>query len=231
MTTTQSWRSWLPDQPDTDSELSELDEQPGEVFVDTDDPISEIAADMRRRSDLAATRRKMVRAGIGAAAALALVGGGVVMLTGHSGSPAAAPAPKPAAATKTAAPWCAETHSPTLVVGNGQGKAPGTPGVTGPDLILFQQYQWYVARNADAARTVLSADAVAADPDQARAAVAAVPAHTQHCVSITTLAPDRFDVQIEERRPDGTAPRWQQTVTTGQQDGHTVITAITAGGQ
>lgn len=153
----------------------------------------------------------------------------MVLLTSHGNSPAA-PAPKPVAATKTAAPWCAETHSPTLVVGNGKGKAPGTPGVTGPDLILFQQYQWYVARNADAARTVLSADAVAADPDQARAAVAAVPAHTQHCVSVTTLAPDRFDVQIEEHRPDGTAPRWQQTVTTAEQDGHTVITAITAGG-
>ncbi|MGW4249532.1 hypothetical protein [Nocardia sp. NPDC004722] len=231
----ETWRSWLPD-TSTDSDLNgeELDNgvSTGEVFVD-DDPLREIAADMRRRSDTRTVRRRAVRIAGVAAAAVLVVGGAaaLTMLSDHGNSQAATPAPKAVAPTSTTPAWCAQSHTPTLVVGNGAGRAPGSKGATGPDLILYQQYAWYVLRDPNAARSVLAPDAAAADPDQARAAVAAIPAGTRHCVTITTLQPGHFDVQIEERHPDGTTAQWQQTVTTDLVDGKTLITAITAGGQ
>ncbi|WP_067723574.1 hypothetical protein [Nocardia yamanashiensis] len=227
---TESWRTWLPDHPDEIDRAGEDFE--AEEFVD-DDPLAAIKLDMRERVDAAAARRKLVRAGVIAAGVVGIAVAGTVafMLPGRGDSQAAAPAPTKAAPASAAPPWCASSRGDSVVVGDGKGKAPGTPGVTGPDLILYQQWQWYVARNADAARSVLAPDAQAADPETARAAVAAVPQGTKHCVTITTLAKGAYDVQIEEKHPDGSKAHWQQRVSTAAPAGQLVITAITAGGE
>ncbi|WP_331723016.1 hypothetical protein [Nocardia sp. NBC_00511] len=227
----ESWRTWLPEQAASDLNGEDLDNDvhTEEPFVD-DDPLREIAADVRRRAHTSAVRRHAVKiAGIATAAAAVAGAALLTVVGGHGDSQAATPA-KVAAPTSTAPAWCAESHTPTTVVGHSAGKAPGVKGATGPDLILYQQYAWYVLRDANTARSVLAPDAAAADPDQARAAVAAIPAGTRYCVTITTLKPTSFDVQIDERHPDGTSAHWQQAVTTGDRDGHTMITAITAGG-
>lgn len=230
---TDSWRTWLPettdDLDDDDGDLATA--VVGEEFVD-DDPLREIKLAVRERAQTVATRNRILRAVAGVGAAAALVAAGAIGLTTmqRNDSHAAPPAPAPVAATTAKAPvWCAENRSATVVVSNGKGHDSAAK-VSGPDLILFQQWQWYVAKNADASRSVLAADAQAADPELARAAVAAIPAGTKHCTTITTLGPDRFDVQIDEKHADGTSAHWQQTVTTAAQDGRTVITSVTAGG-
>ncbi|WP_157573978.1 hypothetical protein [Nocardia jejuensis] len=224
---TDSWRNWLPDTDIADSAATIAEHEP---FID-DDPLLEIKLAVRDRARTGASRKKFLRTGGAIAAVAALIAGAAIGLTSIQNGDSHAAAPASAATTPaTAAPvWCAESRSAAVVVGNGKGRTPG-PGVTGPDLILNQQWQWYVARNADASRAVLAADAQAADPELARAAVAAVPAGTKHCVTITALAPEKFDVQIDEKHGDGTSAHWQQTVTTAVQDGRTVITSITAGG-
>ncbi|WP_433574127.1 hypothetical protein [Nocardia brasiliensis] len=97
-------------------------------------------------------------------------------------------------------------------------------------MILAQQYALYVARDADAARAVLAPDALAAPVQATRDAITAIPAGTQHCVTVVALAPDRFDVRIDERHPDNSVVTWQQVVTTSEQKGRVLITSITAGG-
>ncbi|MEV6071826.1 hypothetical protein AB0L82_35255 [Nocardia sp. NPDC052001] len=229
---TDSWRTWLPDtEPEIASGEGDIAVAEREVFID-DDPLLDIKLGVRQRAHVAAGRRRLARAAGAGAAVLGVVaiGAGALMMAQRPDSHAAAPAPAPVVATSTVAPWCAENRSGTVVVGNGKGR-PAGPGVSGPDLILYQQWQWYVARNADTSRAVLAADAQAADPDQARAAVAAIPAGTRHCVTITTLAPGRYDVQIDEKHADGTSAHWQQSVDTAVQQGRTVITSITAGGE
>ncbi|MBL1080084.1 hypothetical protein JK358_37375 [Nocardia sp. 2] len=225
----ESWRGWLPDQAG-DTEIDDGTTEFEAEFVD-DDPMAAIKAGMRERIDAASARRRAARIARIATAAVAGTAAVVLLAGGRNDSPAAAAPTVSEAAAPSPSPWCADSRSGSVVVGSGQGKAPGTPGVSGPELILFQQWQWYVARNADAARSVLSADAHAADADAARAAVAAVPAGTRHCVTITTLGAGRFDVQIEEKHPDGSTAQWQQTVTTAAPAGQLVITAITAGGE
>lgn len=234
--TDTDWRTWLPTGTEQPCEGAGTDGASEDEFVAEfvdDDPVGALAADVRRRSQAAAARRAVRTRVVGLGGAVGLVAvlaAGVMVWSQRGDSHAAAPAAAVVAATSTAAApvWCPESATPAKIVGRGRGRAPDAPGATGPQVILWQQYAWYRLRDADAARAVLAEDAVAAPVESARAAVAAIPTDTQHCVTITPLAADRWDVRIDELHADGSQEHWQQTVTTATQGGRTVITSILA---
>ncbi len=201
-----------------------------------DDPMAALAADARERALRAKRRRdRFVRIGVfvGAACAVAAIAAGAVLVV-TSGGDVAAPGPTlvPATAPQTSstavptqAAWCQEMTSATRIVGAGAGDLNTPTGV-----ILYQQYAFYVLRSADAVRSVLAPDAVAAPVEKTKQAIDQTPAGTEHCVTITPRGPDTFGVQVTERYPDGKQAGWEQTETTVQRDGRTLIASITAGG-
>ncbi|WP_280186522.1 MULTISPECIES: hypothetical protein [Nocardia] len=220
--------------------FDELAEQVGEGesrLAAVDDPIAELATQTRRRAAQAMRRRRAferIASAAGTVAAVAVVGGGawLALAGGQNSSAASKPAPTavPAVETtppsaRTAAPaWCEEVQTPGRVVSASAGDRASAIGV-----ILFQQYAWYELRDAEAVRSVLAADAVAASVEATRAAIATTPAGTRHCVTITPITGDRFSVHVAERHPDESEVSWDQVITTAQRDGAVVITSITAG--
>lgn len=242
------WLGWV-DDPDAaplvpggrgtvfDDQAQQVDERERPLAA-VDDPVAELAAQTRRRADHAMRRRRAFErfaSAAGTVAAVAVVGGGAWLALAGGQNSSAAPKPAPTAvpavettppSARTAAPvWCEEVQTPGRVVSASAGDRATAIGV-----ILFQQYAWYELRDADAVRSVLAADAVAASVEATRAAIATTPAGTRHCVTITPVTGDRFSVHIAERHPDESEVSWDQVVTTAQRDGAVVITSITAGG-
>ncbi|WP_330185955.1 hypothetical protein OHB26_38840 (plasmid) [Nocardia sp. NBC_01503] len=228
------WRNWLgappPDtEPLPDSDPGTETTTAATVFVD-DDPMAPITATMRERSQAARRRRLIKRSALAACSAAAcgavVVGGWLALSDGASSAgvaPAARPSTVTVAGTTPAAPWCAPTISPSLVIGNGPGDVTSATGV-----ILLQQHAMYTLRDPALVRSVLAPDAMAASPEATRAAVDAIPAGTEYCVTITPVGPDHWNVQVAQRDP---AAQWQQTVVTARgSDGRYLITSITAGG-
>ena len=240
------WMSWLADAPaaqagavrgPVDAELGEEVGVDRESLGTTEQRIAAIEQSVRK--DSAERRRRRIRARVVVAAAGAVVvlgGGGVVLLTTGGGptsaenpraepspSIAPSPAPKPSAAQR---PWCPDAATGAPISGAGPGDT-----TTGPGEILHLNFQMYVRRDAVAARSVLAPGAMAAPLESTQAAVAAIPAGTQHCVYITPDGPDRYRVTVNEKRPDGSTAVWDNVATTGiQNDGRVMITSITAAG-
>ncbi|MEV6768715.1 hypothetical protein AB0N05_08765 [Nocardia sp. NPDC051030] len=236
------WSRWLEPGPGRDggvnlekSEYLSLGSRRTELLRH-DDPMAPLMAEARRRT-LAMRRRQQIifRAALAAAlvAVLAAVSGGVWMTVRDKGtadesalassSENAAPA-----APTSAAPgvdWCAHTETSTRVVS----AKDGDPS-TGAGVILHLEYAWYVLRDPVAVRNLLTPDAQVASESATRAAITAIPTGTQHCVAVSSLGSERWDVQIDERHPDGSLASWQQTMTTAVRDGRTMITSIVAGG-
>jgi hypothetical protein len=132
-------------------------------------------------------------------------------------------ADKPAA---TPAPWCGDLNQGSKVRGAGPGDLS-----SGPAEILRLNHKFYVERDAAGMREVFAPGATVAPVEATQAAIAALPAGTQHCVHITAVAPDRFAVTVEERYQGGQTQAWDTVVSTGvQPDGRVLITSITAAG-
>lgn len=101
---------------------------------------------------------------------------------------------------------------------------------SGPEAIMWFQHAYYVERSAARALEVVAPGAaVSPEPVIARG-IASVPRGTEYCVRVVTMAPDRYSVEVTERRP-GAAPATygRQLVTTAVVGGRTLITGITAG--
>ncbi|MFF2088612.1 hypothetical protein ACFVVM_32915 [Nocardia sp. NPDC058176] len=251
----RSWTSWFGDPEDQtlpsevvivdDNDDPERDEleglevepaaEPKPVLPQGDDPFAALAADSKRRA-VARRRRSIVVRTAGATSVLgilaAVTAGAVVAFTGPDDTGAAHPPttvapPSTSSAAAVAEPvWCEPITTDALVVSSGPGDE-----FSGVGIILWQQHQWYVERDADAVRAAMTPNAVAAPVESTRDAIAAVPAGTRHCVTLTPAGTDRWSVQIEERRRDGTSARWAQFVTTTVVAGKARITqVITAGG-
>ncbi|MET9030854.1 hypothetical protein ABZW96_35370 [Nocardia sp. NPDC004168] len=119
-------------------------------------------------------------------------------------------------------PACEARQAGRLTVGNGPG---GT--TTGPEAILGFEYAYYVERTAKSALTFVAPDAFnvsAADLQQA--IDTAIPVGTTHCVNIAEREPNTFDVDINERRPDGVRAIYRQQVSTIVRDGRVLIYEI-----
>ena len=198
------------------------------------DPIAVLAqATMDRGRARRARRRRLLvtaQTSAGVVAVASVVAGGIVLVASSSTSlqsPAAAlskPAPSNALTAAEPTAWCADLKVGAQTRGAGPGDT-----TTGVGAILWLQYQMYVKHDADGARQALAPDAAAAPLEMTRAAIAAIPTGTTHCVHMIALAPDRFAVTLTERHSDGTSVAWDTIMTTKTQpDGRTLINSVTA---
>ncbi|MFC8047447.1 hypothetical protein [Nocardia sp. NPDC057353] len=130
---------------------------------------------------------------------------------------AAAPAPS------TAALSCPATEDGTVTVGNGTGDT-----ASGAGAILGFQYAFYVERSGDRARGYVDPDAanISSAPVIQSAIDEQIPVGTTHCLRITELAVDTFEVDLTEHRPDGTTTVYEQTVSTVVKDEKHLVHSI-----
>ncbi|MFF0494961.1 protein kinase [Nocardia aobensis] len=120
-------------------------------------------------------------------------------------------------------PWCYAARTATDL----NDDTPGGTG-SGPDAVLGYEYAQYATRSGSAARQYVVPEATAvpaAETLQAR--IAQVPVGTQHCVHVTGGdVPDRFQVQVFERRPDRGFLYHAYTAITTDRDGRVLIREI-----
>ncbi|MFR9752119.1 hypothetical protein ACL02S_13940 [Nocardia sp. 004] len=140
--------------------------------------------------------------------------GFLIAFSGDSGDTGAAEAN-----STTAALSCPAKKSGAVTIGNGQG---GTD--TGPEAILGLQYAFYVERSGAKVRRFVADDAnVPTAEDIQKGIDEQVPVGTTHCLRITELASDTFEVDLTEHRPDGVTTVYQQKVTTVSRDGEILV--------
>lgn len=135
---------------------------------------------------------------VGIVAGIAFGAAGMSVIHAFTAADAPAQAEAPA--------WCATSTDDRVVVGNGPGDI-----TTGPGLIKAFDYAYYVER--DAAK--VSSMYVTAQPlAPLQEAIDAVPAGTEHCLTITPTADaSEFDVRLRLRTADGAESVSGQLVT------------------
>ncbi|WP_405138763.1 hypothetical protein [Nocardia sp. NBC_01388] len=236
---TPAWAQWLDEDHTPDSEATTRIRRVTSAEADllSDDPMAPLVLAARERAAQTRRRREIrERAALAAivAAVLAVIAGivWVKVAPGDDSASQAAPSPTLVPAVpnpnQPAAPgaWCQAVESADRVSGSSSGNLNTAPGV-----IMHLEYAWYVLRDATVVRSLLTPDAKAAPEQATRDAISAVPAGTQHCVTISRLPADHWDVNIDERRPDGTKNTWQQTFTTTTGgDGRVLISSIISSG-
>ncbi|MFI8973563.1 hypothetical protein ACIGO9_11815 [Nocardia asteroides] len=101
---------------------------------------------------------------------------------------------------------------------------------SGPDAVLAFQYAYYVDRSGESARAVVAPEAVVPPAAVIQRGIDSIPVGTTHCVRITTVADDRFTVEVTEFRPAGAPATYtKQSVRTALVGDRTLITGIAAG--
>ncbi|MFG2443460.1 hypothetical protein ACGFQG_11335 [Nocardia fluminea] len=101
---------------------------------------------------------------------------------------------------------------------------------SGPDAVLAFQYAYYVTRSGEQARAVVTPDADVSPAAVIQRGIDTIPVGTTHCVRITTVATDRFTVEVTEFRPAGAPATYtKQSVRTALVGDRTLITGIAAG--
>ncbi|MFD3508428.1 hypothetical protein [Nocardia sp. NPDC058666] len=101
---------------------------------------------------------------------------------------------------------------------------------SGPDAVLAFQHAYYVTRSGAQARAVVTPDADVSPAAVIQRGIDTIPVGTTHCVRITTVAADRFTVEVTEFRPAGAPATYtKQSVRTAQVGDRTLITGIAAG--
>ncbi|PFX02429.1 hypothetical protein [Nocardia farcinica] len=158
---------------------------------------------------------------LGVAAAVVVLIGLVVTIVSVSGGDDGTG--RAAGPTTTAALSCPATKDGKVAVGNGQGST-----ASGPDAILGFQYAFYVERSGERVRRFVAPDAenISTAAIIQQAIDEQIPVGTTHCLRITEVAADTFEVDLTEHRPDGTTTVYPQTVTTVNRDGKTLVFAI-----
>ncbi|QIS09222.1 hypothetical protein [Nocardia arthritidis] len=108
-----------------------------------------------------------------------------------------------------------------------QSNGPGDTA-SGPGAILGFQYAFYVQRSGEQARKFVASDTVnvsTADIIQ-KAIDEQIPVGTTHCLRIVETAPETYDVDLTEHRPDGATRVYLQTVNTANRDGKELVYSI-----
>ncbi|MFC4373573.1 hypothetical protein ACFO5K_05620 [Nocardia halotolerans] len=101
---------------------------------------------------------------------------------------------------------------------------------SGPDAVLAFQYAYYVSRSGAEARAVATPDAEVSPAAVIQRGIDSIPVGTTHCVRITTVAPNRYTVEVTEFRPAGAPATYtKQVVRTARVGDRTLITGIAAG--
>ncbi|WP_405179777.1 hypothetical protein OG225_39620 [Nocardia sp. NBC_01377] len=189
-----------------------------------DDPIAKRLAPSRPvpETTKSASKGRGVVVGV-AVAAVVLIGlivAIVAMGRGGGEDEASATASPPSTA---AALSCPASRDGKVSVGNGPGDTS-----SGPSAILGFQHAFYVERSGEGVRRYVAPDAEnISSADIIQGAITdQIPAGTTHCLRITEVASDTFDVDLTEHRPDGTTTVYRQTVSTVDRDGRILIFAI-----
>ncbi|MEU7634051.1 hypothetical protein AB0C34_29430 [Nocardia sp. NPDC049220] len=165
------------------------------------------------------SKRRIVLGALAALIVLIALTVTIVSVSENNGDEGASPG---AGGKTTAALSCPSSKEGKVTVGNGAGDT-----ASGPGAILGFQNAFYVARNGERARSF-----VAPDADFSTAAVIQkaideqIPAGATHCVRITEVGADSFDVDLTEHRPDGTTIVYRQSVTTVDRDGKKLVSII-----
>ncbi|RDI51547.1 hypothetical protein [Nocardia mexicana] len=125
-------------------------------------------------------------------------------------------APPPTSAVGSVS--CPARTDGRVTIGNGPG---GTD--SGVGAILGFQHAFYADRSAANARAFVAPGAV----DVAQEAIdTQVPRGTSYCLRIEEVAPNVYNVDVNEYRQDGGAPQYLQQVTVENRDGKYLIAAV-----
>ncbi len=191
-----------------------------------DDPIAKRLAPGSSSTEGSGSGSATTRLILGVVGALVVVIGLVVVIVavsrgggGEDEQTAAVPPPP----RTTAALSCPASRDGKVTVGNGPGDT-----TRGAEAILGFQYAFYVERSGEKVRRFAAPDAEnisSADVIQ-KAITEQIPPGTTHCLRITELATDTYDVDLTEHRTDGTTTVYRQTVITAERDGKTLVFAI-----
>ncbi|MFC4126862.1 hypothetical protein [Nocardia rhizosphaerae] len=101
---------------------------------------------------------------------------------------------------------------------------------SGPDAVLAFQHAYYVTRSGELARAVVAPDAEVSPAAVIQRGIDSIPMGTTHCVRITTVAENRYTVEVTEFPPAGAPATYtKQTVQTAVVGDRTLITGIAAG--
>ncbi|WP_157534907.1 hypothetical protein [Nocardia inohanensis] len=227
------WAQWLDESAAPAEPVGDRESRLSATELLAEDPMAPLVLEARRRA-AQTQRRRLLRdrfliAGV-ALLVLVVAGAGIwLTFTPEADEPLATPPSTSETAPANAQPglnvWCPVVNTPDRVIGSGA----GDPG-SGPGAIMQLEYAWYVLRDPVAVRALLTPDAQAASEQATRTAISGTPAGTQHCVTITPLGSDRWNVNVDELRPDGSRPSWQQIMITTVSGGQARISAILAGG-
>lgn len=233
--TAPGWASWLAEEtvPQREpGEEREFDDRATDLL--DDDPMAPLVYEARRRAEATRQRlraRNQILAVTAATLVVALIAGAVWLKFALDGSatPAAAPttaaaAPQPTGNQPGLSSWCQHVDTPDRVTSAGTGDMTSATGA-----ILHLEYAWYVLRDATAVRSMLTPDVIAASEEATRQAISDTPVGTQHCVTISGIAADRWTVTVDERHPDGSTSSWQQIMTTSVRNGQVRISSIVVG--
>ncbi|OLT31620.1 hypothetical protein BJF84_26645 [Rhodococcus sp. CUA-806] len=176
-------------------------------------------------------------------ALIALVGGAVLILGGtgqdqQSAAAAVEPTAQPVAAktrdTSTAADSTAASSSAAPVSAEQwcAGQSGGTRALassTQPDLAAIARIEdaYYLTRDVDAVNAQLSG--VVVEPGDFAAAMAAIPAGTDHCVLTSPMTPGQYRVTVIERRPGGEEKRFTSAMTVQRSPDETTSSIVGIG--
>ncbi|OBA41109.1 MULTISPECIES: serine/threonine-protein kinase [Nocardia] len=138
-------------------------------------------------------------------------------------APDATATPDASAAAPDSVPWCYATRTATDV----NDDAPGGTA-SGPDAVLGYEYARYDTRSGSAAREYVAPESTAVpSAETLQRQIDQVPVGTQHCVHVTGGdVPDRYRVQVFERRPDRGFLYRAYTAITTTRDGRVFIREI-----
>jgi hypothetical protein len=141
------------------------------------------------------------------------------------GKPAPSPKPGPTAApTGSNDAGCPAHTDGNVTIGNGPGDTSSGTGA-----ILGFEHAYYADRSGAKARTFVTADAnVQVAADLQNTIDQHVPRGMSYCLRIATMAPDRFNVEITERHPDGPPNSYREVITTVSVQGRTLIDLISS---
>ncbi|TCJ94520.1 hypothetical protein DFR71_5120 [Nocardia alba] len=220
-------KAWW-DNPDDDGGIPKPPSEPGLSWAD--DPIARrlapktpvTAAPVEPEPD-----NKRLRWIIGGVAAAILLVVALVLTIGlvkrgGGADPGITAAPVPSVVSGAECPSVAEQ---SVTVGNGPGDTS-----TGARAILGFQYAFYTDRSGAKVRDFVAPDAENISPAATiqQAIDGQIPAGTTHCVKMRETSTGRYDVELREMHPDGSAVVYKQEIITTNTDGKWQVKSITA---
>ncbi|MEU2042594.1 hypothetical protein [Nocardia niwae] len=162
------------------------------------------------------SRRWVVLGTLAAVVALVALTVTIVVISGSDDGTAASDTPSAAAVN------CPARTEGKVTFGNGPGDTS-----SGIRAILGFEHAYYSERSASRAHTFVAPGANVEPPaDLQKTIDQHIPQGTGYCLRIAEISADRFNVEITERRPDGTEAQYFPVITTVNLDGRTLIYLI-----